>query len=331
MTDLKSKGRQPEYAPSDPDVDMDAPEPRLEEQKRDPDEFSELDETTEIVIQLLREAAEKVLNEGSDQEDVNMEDAPSDSAEEHSETELCDEDDEGEGESEEDEDGEDDGEDEDDEDSDDDEEHEEEEETDDEPVVTEGMPPWGIRFTRNRPNANGQANKAPTPQYQRGRCDICGETVFPCYLSIMPCAHGYCPECLERLFKTSIADESLFPPRCCRQAVVIDTVRHILPKQLLASYYEKKREFESLNRIYCCKPNCSALIPSETIEDERGRCRKCGTEVCVICKFEAHDDDECPEDWELHEFLDFAADKGWGRCDRCGRVIERDFGCNHMV
>lgn len=33
----------------------------------------------------------------------------------------------------------------------------------------------------------------------------------------VPCNHDYCRDCLQDLFRASITDDSLFPPRCCRQ------------------------------------------------------------------------------------------------------------------
>ncbi|CAK7227479.1 hypothetical protein SCUCBS95973_006558 [Sporothrix curviconia] len=33
----------------------------------------------------------------------------------------------------------------------------------------------------------------------------------------MPCGHAYCYGCIESLVTASIADESLFPPRCCNR------------------------------------------------------------------------------------------------------------------
>ena len=53
-------------------------------------------------------------------------------------------------------------------------------------------------------------------------CVICSEAkrYFECLR--VPCGHEYCHECLQEFFIQSYRDESLFPPRCCRQTIPID-------------------------------------------------------------------------------------------------------------
>lgn len=308
MSDLRSegKGSQPKYTLPDADIDMDAPESGLVNQGHDSKGPYVTDEVCNQAIQYLREAAEKISKEEAEQADAEMEDAPEDSAEEDSSSES----------------------------SDADADAEDEEDSDEEygePVVKEGVPWRPVLYTNNLRKNVGPNQKVATQAPPKSRCDICGDAMAQCKVSVVPCGHTYCSECIERLFETCIANQDMFPPRCCRQPVEIDLVEHLMPQGLLSKYYDRKLELESMNILYCCKPNCSALIPIENMRDGRGKCPKCGTELCVFCRFESHGTDDCPEDWELHDFLDYAAEKGWARCDACGRVIERDFGCNHMV
>lgn len=60
------------------------------------------------------------------------------------------------------------------------------------------------------------------------QCVACGDDAEFFNVARVPCQHEYCRSCLEALFKASITDESLFPPRCCRQPINLSTARIFL-------------------------------------------------------------------------------------------------------
>ncbi|KAK4243236.1 hypothetical protein C7999DRAFT_36445 [Corynascus novoguineensis] len=66
-----------------------------------------------------------------------------------------------------------------------------------------------------------------------------------------PCSHYYCRGCLASLFQASMLDEALFPPRCCREPILLDPNRKFLTAELAGQFQAKKVEFETKDRMYC--------------------------------------------------------------------------------
>ena len=96
-------------------------------------------------------------------------------------------------------------------------------------------------------------------------------------------------------------------------------------------YAEKRVEYntEASKRVYCHK--CEVFI-SESRDESRAVCQKCGERTCVKCKRKAHGNDPCPTDKELEKTLKLIKEKGWKKCPKCGRVIERVKGtCTHIT
>jgi hypothetical protein len=163
------------------------------------------------------------------------------------------------------------------------------------------------------------------------RCEACRDDKKFFDVARLPCRHEYCRDCLEDLFRASLTDESLFPPRCCRQQIPIEAVRLFLKSKLVHAYEEKKIEFETPNRTYCSLPTCSAFIRAEQVTGEVGTCPVCNTRTCTVCKAVAHERGDCPKDSALQQVLETAAENGWQRCYSCWRIVELDLGCNHIT
>ncbi|QMW33268.1 hypothetical protein G4B84_008699 [Aspergillus flavus NRRL3357] len=100
------------------------------------------------------------------------------------------------------------------------------------------------------------------------RCVACRDEVEFVNIARVPCCHEYCRSCLEDLFNASMTDESLFPPRCCRQPINVNIARIFLKSDLIQRYEKKKIEFETPNRTYCYAPECSTFINTSHIEGE---------------------------------------------------------------
>ncbi|KAM3511862.1 hypothetical protein MY11210_004480 [Beauveria gryllotalpidicola] len=144
------------------------------------------------------------------------------------------------------------------------------------------------------------------------------------------CGHVYCPDCLACLFGASTTDESLFPPRCCKQPILLDAARKWLPEELIIEFEKKEVEFTSTNRTYCFNLFCSAFIPPHEIDAERGYCRECDVWTCTICKGVEHDG-ACPHDPHKDEILAVAKENGWQQCSECQHLVELSHGCSHMM
>lgn len=162
------------------------------------------------------------------------------------------------------------------------------------------------------------------------QCTAC-QDMFQIYdIARAPCGHEYCRACLQDLYRSSITDDSLFPPRCCHQPMTSPEVKIFLTRDLIRQYEQKKIELETPNRTYCCNQRCSAFLRAENIHSDHGTCPNCGTRTCTMCKAPEHNGD-CPADGALQQLLETANENGWQRCYSCQRLVELNFGCNHIT
>ena len=162
------------------------------------------------------------------------------------------------------------------------------------------------------------------------RCTACDskKSLFDVFRA--PCGHDYCKECLSTLFQLATTDETLFPPRCCRQEIPLQLVKLYLSSTLFRTFEKKSIEFKSSNRTYCCQPTCSSFISSDNVSGERATCTACGAHTCTICKNNTHHGD-CPQDAAIQQTLETGREQGWQRCYHCRRLVELDMGCNHIT
>ncbi|TLS29209.1 hypothetical protein PpBr36_00907 [Pyricularia pennisetigena] len=163
-------------------------------------------------------------------------------------------------------------------------------------------------------------------------CTSCGDDFDFTDVARCPCSHEYCRGCLGMLFETSTVDESLFPPRCCKQPIPLERNRIFLDSELVGRFKAKKLELETPNRIYCHDPECSNFVPPLFIDaaENIATCVRCQKKTCTTCRGPAHTGD-CPEDPGLKQVLALAGKEGWQRCYNCKRVVELGSGCYHMT
>ena len=172
------------------------------------------------------------------------------------------------------------------------------------------------------------AARNPEPLYRT--CESCREHVRFYDVARVPCGHEYCRECLRELYSHAMTDDTLFPPRCCRQPITSGGVRLFLTSELIHQYEKKKIELDTPNRTYCSNPLCSVFINLKDIANDQAVCPECDTVTCTMCKLEGHSGD-CPADLALQQVLDTANEKGWQRCFKCRGLVELEHGCNHMT
>ncbi len=169
-----------------------------------------------------------------------------------------------------------------------------------------------------------------TPSTTHRHCIACDLTKPLFDVCRTPCGHFYCQECIQTIFELSATDETLFPPRCCRETIPLQSVKIYLSSAVVQTFEEKSIAFKTSNRTYCSLPACSSFIAADKINGERAMCGKCGTQTCAICKKIAHDGD-CPQDIATQQVLETAREHGWQKCYSCGRLVELDVGCNHIT
>ncbi|KAJ9669254.1 hypothetical protein H2201_000606 [Coniosporium apollinis] len=149
-------------------------------------------------------------------------------------------------------------------------------------------------------------------------------------LRCQPEPHVYCLDCVVNLFKASISDTSLFPPRCCREPISIESARPFLAEDSIRTFEEKSLELSTPNPIYCCRPECSHFIPPSRIREDKASCPTCGIRTCTHCKKRAHKG-FCSKDPSVEELLGVAKDRHWQRCYNCHAMVELTVSCNHIT
>lgn len=165
---------------------------------------------------------------------------------------------------------------------------------------------------------------------QKRLCVACGDRKHFAQLARAPCGDEYCRECFSRLFRDAMVDESLFPPRCCRQPIPLERNRLFLSTDLVQQFRKKAVEFSTPNRTYCHHPKCAVFIPSKDSTSSTASCDECGRRTCTTCKSASHVGD-CPNDEPLQEVIQLAREHSWQRCQNCWGMVELDTGCNHMT
>lgn len=143
-----------------------------------------------------------------------------------------------------------------------------------------------------------------------------------------PCHHDYCKVCIVKLASDSTVDESLFPPRCCRQEIPMSLIRPFIDANLAAKFEQTAIEFGSPYRTYCHA--CGVFINPDSVQGHRAYCKTCNIDTCMLCKGPLHSGD-CPKDRALEAVLNLAQAAGWQRCMNCQTMIERGEGCNHIT
>lgn len=161
-------------------------------------------------------------------------------------------------------------------------------------------------------------------------CTACMEPKSWIEIYTAPCAHEYCAGCLQTLFQDSYKDESLFPPRCCKQTIPFGDkmLTLFLPESILANYPTRKIEMDTTDRTYCHQ--CSSFIRPDSVRGNVARCGTCTESTCSKCKKEYHFNDCVPDEAE-QQTLELAKREGWQRCPGCRSVVALNIGCNHMT
>ena len=165
---------------------------------------------------------------------------------------------------------------------------------------------------------------------RRRQCDACIDRKHFTELYKAPCQHEYCRDCLAHLFQDAMVDESLFPPRCCKQHMPLEKCRFYLNSDIPSQFREKALEFSTPDRTYCHNTNCGSFIPPTNCAHTTATCSKCHSETCTMCKGALHGGD-CPNDEQLQQVLQLAREQGWQRCQSCSGMVELNIGCNHMT
>ncbi|UZP46328.1 hypothetical protein NXS19_014140 [Fusarium pseudograminearum] len=163
-------------------------------------------------------------------------------------------------------------------------------------------------------------------------CLACGEDFPQSTMIVAPCSHLFCKPCADNLVSLAMRDEVYFPARCCDTTIPV-TLSNRFSKEVVTQYQAKGVEFAipSLGRVYCSSELCATFIPPTQIDSGIGHCKHCLTDTCIACKAKSHKGACAHKEEDVQGVLQLAESTGWKRCSKCGHVIEKSMGCNHMV
>ncbi|GAO13734.1 hypothetical protein UVI_02018310 [Ustilaginoidea virens] len=184
--------------------------------------------------------------------------------------------------------------------------------------------------TDHQPESSAWAIRRRQKRRRRQQCEACTEPKHFAELAAAPCGHKYCRQCLTHLFHDAMIDESLFPPRCCKQPIPLEKNRLFLDAVVVQQFRNKALEFSTPRRTYCYNPGCATFIPPANHKNDVAACDGCGCHTCITCKKASHRGD-CPDDEQLGQTLQLARERGWQRCQNCWGMVELNTGCNHMT
>ena len=163
-------------------------------------------------------------------------------------------------------------------------------------------------------------------------CSMCLSTPTDGRLFRAPCTHEMCIGCLEKIFRRATRENQHYPPRCCpRIEIPVNTVRHLLPAELIRTLEQKAVEFTTDNPTHCSNRQCSAFIPPAHIRETVARCLQCRSQTCVMCKEAHHPGRDCPHDPGKEQMEALADQRGWVRCPQCKQMVDRAGGCCHIM
>lgn len=185
----------------------------------------------------------------------------------------------------------------------------------------------------NRNKRQRVAPPAPRVNIRRFECVACTEQTPETDTIQTSCSHSYCHTCATKLFQDSLRDETLFPPRCCRNTIPLNLMQQFLDPAFNTRFEQKLVERQDTYRTYCAKSTCSRYLrPPNTGRSTLGPasrfCAGCSLWTCEQCKKAHTPGSPCPEDEEV---LRIGRQAGWKQCARCRNLVELTVGCNHMT
>lgn len=197
------------------------------------------------------------------------------------------------------------------------------------------------RFFRRTPHKEEVLTDAYRPAWQCNlmtsrSCMSCLESMPANELVSLPCQHKYCSTCIRQMVATNMADEQLFPPKCCSQKIPSETIFPLLSPKERESFVSKITEYATpvADRWYCPAPICGKWIPPTAVKAEKSQtqtCPYCSTRMCSRCRGVSHMSGDCSSDAGLSAVLEVARLQRWQRCFNCGAVVELIFGCDHIT
>ena len=161
-------------------------------------------------------------------------------------------------------------------------------------------------------------------------CVSCLDLVSRLKVARSPCNHEYCRNCIETMFENVIENRTPFPVRCCGQPIPLSTAQPLLRPGFIPLYKQKEIESKTVDKTYCSNVRCTRFLHGNDIRNGKATCPTCKRVTCIKCKSIAHTGG-CKADPGIAQVLELGKRNGWQQCYSCHQIVERIYGCPHIV
>jgi RanBP-type and C3HC4-type zinc finger-containing protein 1 len=180
-------------------------------------------------------------------------------------------------------------------------------------------------------------------------CEICGSDTLPgAGIILKNCLHEFCKNCLSQHIEHSQEIEISCPfvsnnNQRCEGFLDDREVRNLVTEEIYRKHLEKSiksAENQSKNSFHCKKINCPGWIEIVGHHLRTFECSVCKSINCIKCQA-AHGRMTCwqfkatlmpkGEDLSVRYIKQLVKNRKAMRCSKCGIVIEKTYGCNHMT
>lgn len=136
----------------------------------------------------------------------------------------------------------------------------------------------------------------------------------------LQCNHGLiCADCLRGWFRSTVTDESSFPPQCCGKVIPLDVVRPFATEEDIRDFQQAEVEYNVpyAHRTYCSNKDCRKFVPQIHIDSNNlATCPHCGSVTCSECKTASHEGKACREN-SRQSTLELAKEANCQICPKC--------------
>jgi len=179
-------------------------------------------------------------------------------------------------------------------------------------------------------------------------CQICFSEVQPGDGIILKnCSHKFCKDCITNIIKFALGPEVNCPyisddHESCKEIIQDREVRCFISSENYNRHLERSLNLAELlnNFSYHCKtPNCIGWVEIRSKNVKRFRCPACKKINCIPCEA-VHEHYTCFQYKALRNSQNQSStflinrmmkEKRIMKCPRCGILVEKNQGCNHMT
>ena len=170
-------------------------------------------------------------------------------------------------------------------------------------------------------------------------CEICNDLFIASEKNtVLNCGHSFCCSCWYDSLSVKIKENKLSSIKCldyyCKEKLTDAFIIYILntDNDLIERYKRYKLELEIMNdpnKKLCPYPNCDSYLELIEIKKKDVTCKN-NHAFCFECLDKPHGNLPCNTKL-YNSIIEFAKNHFVKKCPKCGIIIEKNEGCNHII